>query len=187
MQWLVGWTSGEADIPNEKAREKMDEEEASSNDTSLPFPLPPDIFAEVFNLISNYRWHLPISSPFLSDNFLSFSPKVISGGCPQCQMHKNEETKSCDQYKKSKLQISDFYFPTIKKTDCTIFTQLVRPLVGVTSNFPSPNCVTQPHTDQVPPYTIHCHTLMTQYHHVPTSTAFYSPSTSKYLPMLCFL
>ena len=52
------------------------------------------------------------------------------------------------------LQISAFYFPTFAKADCTIFALLVGWLVGVTINFPSPNCVTQLHTEQVPSYTI---------------------------------
>ena len=52
------------------------------------------------------------------------------------------------------LQISAFYFPTFEKADCTIFALPVGRFVGVTINFPSPNCVTQPCTDLVPTRTI---------------------------------
>ena len=37
-----------------------------------------------------------------------------------------------------------------------------------------------PNTDQVPPCTIQYHPLVTQYHHVPTSTTLYCPGTIKY-------
>ena len=64
------------------------------------------------------------------------------------------------------LQISASYFQTFEKADCTIFALSIGRLVGVTINFPSPNCVTQPYTDKIPPFTIHYHSLLTQCHHV---------------------
>ena len=54
-----------------------------------------------------------------------------------------------------KLQICAFYFPTFEKADCTMFVDgSVGWSVGVAINFPFPNCVTHPRTDQVPPCTI---------------------------------
>ena len=68
------------------------------------------------------------------------------------------------------LQISAFfYFPAFEKADRSILALLVGWSVGqcsVTINFPSPNCVTQPYTDKIPPFTIHYHSLLTQCHHV---------------------
>ena len=87
-----------------------------------------------------------------------------------------------------KLQISAFFllsnFPKGRLLYMRPVGQLVGwsvgQSVGVTINFPSPNCVTQPHTDKIPPFTIHYHSLLTQYHHVPAKTILYWPSTTKY-------
>ena len=52
----------------------------------------------------------------------------------------------------------------------------IRPVgrsVGVTINFPSPNCVT--HTDS--------YFILTKSHHIPFSTTLYWPSTTKYQPV----
>ena len=92
MDELVGWTSDETEGVGHSSEENfsssslaaeekmgMEKEEASSNDTSQPFPLPPDIFAEVFphliiTLTSVDSFQYP--SPFLkviTDDSLSFS------------------------------------------------------------------------------------------------------------------
>ena len=61
MDELVGWTSDETEGVGHSSEENTSssslaaeemmgmEEETASNDTSQPFPLPPDIFAEVFS------------------------------------------------------------------------------------------------------------------------------------------
>ena len=62
MDELAGWTSHEAEGVRHSSEENtssssmaaeekmgMEEEDIASNDTSQPFPLPPDIFAEVFS------------------------------------------------------------------------------------------------------------------------------------------
>ena len=73
MDELVGWTSDETEGFGHSSEENTSssslvaeemmgiekEEEASSNDTSQPFPLPPDIFAEVFShlIIAPSHYH----------------------------------------------------------------------------------------------------------------------------------
>ena len=81
------------------------------------------------------------------------------------------------------MQISAIYFPTFfQKADCTTFALSVCQSVGlsvsVTINFPSPNCETQPHTDQVPPSTIQYYPLLTQCHQVPTISIFFTTATT---------
>ena len=72
MDELVGWTSDETEVVGHSSEENtsssslvaeektgMEEELTASNDTSQPFPLPPDIFAEVFShlIIAPSHYH----------------------------------------------------------------------------------------------------------------------------------
>ena len=79
-------------------------------------------------------------------------------------------SKYCTQQKPQYCKhLPFFYFPAFEKADRSILALLVGWSVGqcsVTINFPSPNCVTQPYTDKIPPFTIHYHSLLTQCHHV---------------------
>ena len=94
MDELVGWTSDETEGVGHSSEENtsssslvaeemmgIEKEEASSNDTSQPFPLPPDIFAEVFSHLiiapSHYHrdlcWQLPIPFSFPKGNYWRLS------------------------------------------------------------------------------------------------------------------
>ena len=97
---------------------------------------------------------------------LNFEPSDLHRRCSAGFLRVKINNLDCEL-----MQISAIYFPTFfQKTDCTIFALSVCQSVGwsvsVTINFPSPNCVTQPHTDKIPPFTIHYHSLLTQCHHV---------------------
>ena len=94
MDELAGWTSHEAEGVRHSSEENtsssslvaeekmgMEEEDIASNDTSQPFPLPPDIFAEVFSHLiiapSHYHrdlcWQLPIPFSFPKGNYWRLS------------------------------------------------------------------------------------------------------------------
>ena len=91
MDELVGWTSDETEGVGHSSEEntsssslvaeEMIRMDTSSNDTSQPFPLPPDIFAEVFSHLiiapSHYHrdlcWQLPIPFSFPKGNYWQLS------------------------------------------------------------------------------------------------------------------
>ena len=109
---------------------------------------------------------------------LNFEPSDLHRRCSAGFLRVKLNNLDCEL-----MQISAIYFPTFfQKADCTTFALSVCQSVGlsvsVTINFPSPNCVTQPHTDQVPPSTIQYYPLLTQCHQVPTISIFFTTATT---------